>query len=770
MKKSWIWGLAALFLLIVTSISFLACAQSTQGEGGSPLTLENAAVRLVLSGETGQIVELHDKQRDRAYMKNGEKLPAFRVATTGDMHAEEAEFALEALSDEHCRLTWRMEKATLEADITLLADGVSFQARLINGDSSYIRAFEYPILGTLADYGRKGYLAHSYATGVLFQDPQSCLPSTGGLRYTPYPEGFSGATMQFFTYYEEGKGGLYFAALDGDAHQKWLNAYTEQGGLVASHMTGFEEIGSNVTIDMPYDFQIRFLGGGGWQEAAALYKPWALGQAWSRRGLASARGDDAKPTWLLEDVGYTTFGVNAGADRTLWLNQYRLDIGEKAFHILGPDWTNTQQNFYNSVPGDLEDWLPIKLDKANIDNIREGGDYYALFEFDFLVGLDKSNPKKLMSHLQKYPSPTYSHDGYTFNMLCPADPFTQEFHREKNVGMMQQGNMDAMYYDISANNLIKICLSDKHGHTPGGGQEITEGYQALYADTQKALNEEAGRYIPLGTEMINETLLGELDYYQARAWAQPSSTLETWPFRRQMQNGTAQMIPLFDYVYHELGIVRLDGWGKLVEETGDYFHHIVSRVYLWGGLYEINHEYSPMELLDGKENSPEEHYFRFDPQSNAYSAERAAYVGQFAAARTGLANPYWAYGRMAAMPDIEIPRVYASWYHYNHGQGDSSYKAAGNIKTPAVLTSAYQAQDGAYALFLSNAHDKAHTLTFELSRETLALPEGAKTVRLITGFDQDTPEIVDFGMLDGEEAMTISVALAPHSLYMLEIK
>ena len=66
------------------------------------------------------------------------------------------------------------------------------------------------------------------------------------------------------------------------------------------------------------------------------------------------------------------------------------------------------------------------------------------------------------------------------------------------------------------------------------------------------------------------------------------------------------MIPLFYYVYHEMGVVRMDGWGKLVLETGDYFFHIVARVYLWGGLYEINHEYSPIEELDGLKNLPEE--------------------------------------------------------------------------------------------------------------------------------------------------------------------
>ena len=156
--------------------------------------------------------------------------------------------------------------------------------------------------------------------------------------------------------------------------------------------------------------------------------------------------------------------------------------------------------------------------------------------------------------------------------------------------------------------------------------------------------------------MMNEVFLPYLDFYQARAWGQPCSTLETWPFREQMRSGQVRMIPLFDYVYHEYGAVRMDGWGKLVEEIGSLFYYTVAKVYLWGGLYEINHEYSPMEELDGRETDGQEHYFHFDPQHCAYVPQRAAYVGQFARLRMKEGNPYLAYGQMADLPGDDDPR------------------------------------------------------------------------------------------------------------------
>ncbi len=732
------------------------------------MVLENERIRFTVEDTTGCITGFEDKKLNRAYVNSVHDIPPFRAVMDADAQAVTYRFSATSAHDS-LQLVWGMEDATLEVHIQLLADGVSFRASLQNNDGSCIKAFEYPILSGLRDFGAQGYLAHSYATGVLLQNPLSYMPETGALRYTPYPESFSGASMQFFTYYEEDKGGLYFAALDGKGHQKWLNVYKEKDHLTASHMAGFENAVPGSRIDMTYDFTVRATHGNGWEEAAELYKAWAQDQPWCERGLAKDRTD--KSDWLHEKVGYCTFGVNAGHDRTKWLRRYRQDIGTPGFHVLGPDWTNTPQTFGWGVPGDMCDWVPTKFNEENLQAIRENGDYFAPFEFDFMVAMNKSNPEKLRPHLQKFPSPTYSHDGYPFHMLCPCDPFTKEFHREKNLTMLREAHADAMYYDISANNLIKVCMDENHGHQRGGGKEITDGYCDVYADTHDALSKEAGKYIPLGTEMMNETFLSHLDFYQARAWAQPCSTLETYPFREQMRSGLAQMIPLFDYVYHEMGVVRMDGWGKLVDEIGSLFYYNVAKVYLWGGLYEINHEYSPMEELDGAENSGEDHYFHFDPQHCAYAPDRASYVKQFASLRTGAGLPYLAYGRMTKKPDMEIPEMDASWYHYNHGQTDTSYKARGVLKVKTVLTSAYEDLSGGYALFLANADEKPHELSFALSHHTLRLAKGSHTVRLLHGFGKDAElTTMDLGMLCEGETLAVSLTINPLTPYMLEIK
>lgn len=732
------------------------------------LLLEGPGIRLGVSQSTGAVTSLLDKARGREYILRGASLPPFRLLKEGEPEEAAYQFAFQQ-EDGGLSLNWYAEGATLTARIRLTDGGIAFRASLRNEQGSCVRAFEYPVLGPLQDYGEKGRFVHSYATGVLMRDPLHVVTENDGLRFAPYPESFSGASMQLMSYYEEGAGGLYIAANDPDAHQKWLNVFAEKGSLAVSHIAGYENVVPGCEIRMDYDFTVRFISGDGWQEPAEMYREWAKGQPWCAQGPARGRAKDGD--WLRMQAGYCTFGINAGHDRSGWLKRYRKDIGTPGFHVLGPDWTNTPQTFGSGVPGDLCDWLPTRFNPDTLAAIRDNGDYFAPFEFDFLVGMNRSNPETLRPNLQRFPNPPLSHDKYHFSMLCPCSDFTKDLHRIRDVSVQRESGADAMYYDISANNLIKVCLDGGHGHPPGGGKAIADGYARVYADTSLALRAQAGKSIPLGTEMISEIYLQWLDFYQARAWAQPSSTLETWPFRDQMRSGRMEMIPLFDFVYHEYGAVRMDGWGKLVRETGDLFYHIAAKVYLWGGLYEINHEYSPMEELDGAENSGQEHYFCFDPQHCAYDQSRAEYVRRFAKMRMGIANRYLAYGRMVRQPAIDSPEIALGWYHYNHNQKDPSYKASGTYRVHAVLSSAFEDGQGGYALFLVNTDAVPQTIAFALSHSSLSLPDGPKPLALHWGFaDASGAHTQDLGVLRDGESRQFSLTLDPRTPYMLEIK
>lgn len=754
-----------------------ARGQSDPVREGTMILLANDLLEIGFSPVDGSIVRFRDLARGITYVDGTGGAP-LRIDTGNDIATPAiARFAAEPdasfRNGAACTLAWELgEGRTLSARVELVGDEVSFTSRLDNRGETAVQAVEYPVLGGLGGLGDGDVLVHSYATGFLVRRPLSAFSFDGdGLRFMPYPESFSGASMQFFAWYAPEKGGLYFAAYD-DAHrQKWLNFYRMGGRLEASHMYGGEDVGRGKGAEAPYRFVVKAFSGDDWYQAADLYKAWAVKQPWCAQGTLVERGAAARASWLLEDVGAATFGIDAGHDRTAWLRRYHADIGAPIFHVLGPDWSKVDQTFYRGIPGGMADWFPTRFAKENLELIRAQGDRFAPFEFDFLVDPNKSDGARLKANLQVFPATPRSHDAYAFTMLCPVTDFTRTFHVERDVRVLAEAGVDGMYYDISANNLIKTCLSPDHGHPVGGGSALTRAYQRVYAETRDALAAKAGTYVPLGTEMMCEVFLPQLDYYQARAWAQPSAAFETWPFHSLMKSGQAEMIPLFTYVYHEYGPQRLDGWGKLVAETGEYFHQVVARTYLWGGLYELNYEYSPMEALDGRETDPAEHYWPFDPQGFVYDGSRAAYVAQFAALRTGAGNPYLAYGVMLRPPILRAPQVRMAWFHYNSGQKTGEYRTRGSLLVPAVLAGAWrrgEGRDASVALFLANTDGKEVQAGASVARKDWGLEGDGWSLRIVRGFGKGrTPATVDRGPLSGE-AVQVDIALAPREVVMVE--
>ncbi len=742
------------------------------------MKFQHKAIAIALSDANGSICGLEDLRRGIRYAQVGEDafhaafFPPFRLDFGHGMVDVSATMTecKAAPDNSGVSCTWRTpDGMTVQGNIKMLEDELQFTCELINGTEQTVRAIEYPIfpgIRRIAGHG-KDYLAHSYGTGILIRDPYTHFTYNNiGLRYMPYPESFSGCAAQFFTYYGEGKGGLYFAAYDSGYHLKWLNFYNMRMALEASHICGSEDIRPGKGIRQAYPFVVRFTDGKGWYEAADLYRAWALAQPWCARGPLYQLPEDQKSTWLLEKAGLCTFGINGMYDRTLWLKRYHKDLGTPIFHVLGPDWTNEPQTFGYGVPGGMNDWVPTRFSKENLDTIKAQGDYVAPFEFDFLVDLGKDDSQRLQKNLMHFPPDTMGFDDYHFRILCPASPFTKEFHRERDLKVLQESGVDSMYYDISANNLIMSCLDDSHGHPVGGTVAVNKGFIDVYLDTKAALAKEKGRYVPVGTELINEIFLTSLDYYQARSWGQPSSSLEFWPIRGLIITGAAEPIPLFSYTYSGYNPVRMDGWGKLVEETGAFFHMVVARVYLWGGLYEINHEYSAMECIDGQINDGMEHYFHFDPVHYAYSDKRAQYLRQFAALRVGAGNKYLAYGRMLPPPIVQAEAAHLDYYHYNHGQGDASYQASGTVTINPVLASAYESmEDGSIGVFLANT-DEATIATVYLSGQTGL--QGQWNASLLAGFDPDhEPHVQTLGKIAMEEPLTLALSARAPVLLIL---
>lgn len=745
------------------------------------IVLENDKVRLEWSEADGTIRALRDLKRGIEFIAGAEGGEPFRLETDAGESGAFASFAWSATEEQSGRpaglaFVWRTAAGvTVRARVALEEDGAAFRCAAENGSDERVHSLEYPIfsgLRPITEEGRDDRLAHPFATGLLVRRPAERFAEPGsGLRYMPYPESFSGASMQFFAYYGLNRGGLYFAAADGEGHPKWLNFYRSGSGrLEASFIHGCEDIGPGKGLAPAYPVRVALLAGRDWHEAADRYKVWAVRQKWCSRGFAADRAEAEGFQWLYEEMGVATFGINAGSDRTAWLHAYHEHIGTPMFHVLGPDWTNAPQTFGMGVPGGFGDWFPTRFNPDNLACMKEYGDRFAPFEFDYLYNFSGADGELGRAAAQKFPDAKKSVDAYKFPFLCPAHPYTHDFHVRRDEELQRTVGPDAIYYDISANNILKVCMDDSHGHPVGAGRRIEEAYRRNYRDTKAAMSAAAGRCVPMGTEMMNETMLDLIDFYQARAGGQPAAPLELWPVRGLLKSGDAELIPLLAYVYHEYGGLRLDGWGKLVEEIGQLYFFTVARTYLWGGLYELNYEYSPMEALppDGRENAPEEHYYRFDPRGYAFSPERAAYLGLYAKLRVGAANKYWAYGRMLPPLTFERERVRLGWFHYNHGKETMEYNDSGEIAVDAVVHSAWQSLDGGVGLFFANVGGEPRRVCIQ-PEEALAAAGvragGEATARLFAAGGA-AAELLLVRTADGATAFE----LPAFSVAMLELK
>ena len=726
--------------------------------GAASVAIENEHLRIELDAETGAVLQLTNLERDLRLIA-GPPGPPWRILLLdGSVLEQPVSFDIDQRA-EGVELRWSSERGdVVRATISLLPDALnaSFEVALEQTHGSPAEVIEYPVLGgigALAGDGSDDRLLHSYATGFVFENPTALFGADGdgparGLFHSPYPEGFSGTTLQLMAYYSLGRGGFYFAADDATGAQKWFDFFGEDGGHCrAAFGHGSADLSAPLTPS--YAVIVGGLTEGTWTEAADRYKAWATNQPWCSRPLASR---PAEERWLHEEIGIVTFGINASHDRSRWLREISEIAGEPVLHILGPNWTKEPQNYENHLPGGLDDWFPAQFHPANLEAIRDAGDRWAPFLFDLLFGREGSDSVEGNAALQSIPRPPLSFDAYEFPFLCPATPFLQELHRERDARIANKYGADGVYYDISANNVIKRCYSDGHGHPRGGGAFMVDAYRELYS-TPSA---------PRGTEMVNEVFIDRLDFYQARAEASPVSSFEADKFRAWIKDGRVEKVPLFAYVYHEFGPVRMDGWAKLSREHGDLFYWIGARVLAWGGLFELNYEFSPLETIDGQAEPLDEHYFPLPDHRYEIDPEKAAFVRKLAAARTGPANPYLAYGTMLPPLELTSPTIELSWFHYNCPPGWPAFGDSGAHKVPAVVHCAWRHSDGA-AVVLVNVDPVAHEVSVPANPATLRL-DGDRTYELTR---IEGAERTSLGRLS--DSGTIAMLLPPRQVVILEV-
>jgi hypothetical protein len=783
--------------------------------------LENSYLKIGLSTSNGAIVSVYNKRRDLELIcANGVKIDKnpWRLKI-GKKNFEEVKdkknfVSFQCQPDSSWKkgksidLYWEVEKGIVlrgRIELPTNEENAYFYIQVGNETDVMIIELEYPILygiGELSEDAKENFLAHPVASGYLFRDPFHLFHGNGdlknkqenrGLYKLSYPDATRGTPMQFMIYYAQEKGGFYLACHDPLDTAKYVDFYKYENNLslTASFTHRNWDIYQGNQLVLEYPIVIGALMEGNWYEGAERYREWSTSMGkghpeWCKEGRIEDRLKEEKASrWLLEEVGFCTFGISSSWDVSKWLETFHHITGKPVFHILGFDWPNWAspspqvmeklEHFYKSLglgdfascsaslfitltnisryeteesllekfarglgikikkdsygqlkglykeltkvgpwlKADTEElsWFPTKFHPNNLKTIKKNGDYFASFEFDFFdyghnlekFGLLSKEGYHRLLNKGEFLGEVFSPSDIADSMLCywmdPGTEYWQNFHTERDAKVIKESGASALYYDISS--CIGVMGSDRldHNHPLGWGRWMVGNYKKVFLRTkQAAIKANRDIYIPLGTEGMTENFIEILDFGQWRAGGLVQGGMEANPFIPLLKDNKVEKIPLFTYVYHEYGPIKLDGWAKLSSEFGDIFYLIAAQIALEGNLLELNYEFSSLELFSGMKGSTYQLVYlnAIYEDKHPYLAykEKLEFIREITDARTNFDKDYLVYGkatRPLKMID-DIPNVTLDWFHYNDIGGHRTTEGKiikrierGQYTTPGVI-------------------------------------------------------------------------------------
>ena len=418
--------------------------------------------------------------------------------------------------------------------------------------------------------------------GESVEDDRVTLPGLGDLVLVEAPGARNGGSrgqypesmpIQFLTYYDR-SAGLYMAAYDANAHYKMWRTLLHKGQSVKLDLTHLRpEVPESESV-LPYDVVLGTFTGD-WRDAANIYKRWAEQQAWCAKRIAQ-RDDIPKyytegaaqlcVPFLHEKPQYKLFSFDMVEELPEIAAEYQKRTGMPHIGIAPFGWENRGAwagiNYFPARPS-TEIWQEVSraLNKQGnfIMTLPSG------FAWVVKRKVTKSGPAfdDTADFEQRREMTIHNADGMPFAIdafgsarswkgvqvkLCHGSEDARKTIVDIFLDIARMGSSVIQFDQATGGAQRHPCYSKSHGHTPGYGTWMWDGF----VEACKELNRRGREIRPdfgLSVESNSELAIPLL----ATQWGRQCAEVVSY-------RANGRTLGLFSYLYHEYIPVIGDGF------------------------------------------------------------------------------------------------------------------------------------------------------------------------------------------------------------------
>jgi len=462
--------------------------------------------------------------------------------------------------------------------------------------------------------------------------------------------------MQFLAFYGEGHG-LYISAQDIHGNHKVFSASASQGSVdcMIRNWPGIAEKGGN-PYEVPFAAAIGVFDGNYYQ-AAQIYREFSFKMPWGKAGPVSKR---LIPQWV--------------KDTDLWLMPEseplkNVELCKKAKEFFGVPISLHWYNWHE-IPFDTlyPDYFPAKPHFAEGVKALQAEGFHVM---PYINGrlVDPNSKGWTEDHLDKATARQENGEPYTevygskvpLHPMCPSAAAWQK----KVVGLVDElvneCGVDGVYIDQIGAAWPYQCYNPKHGHPLGSGHAWVDGYRKMLNEARKKLPKNK----MLTTEENAECWIDQFD----------AQLMANTPVSDR------KIIPLFPSVY--AGRAILFGFQYIGGEDISQsipFRAKMAQEFIWGaqmGWISINSIMAPDAIKEAE-------FLRDLAKCRCYS------------------HKFLLCGEFLGMIDVrgDNPKLVED--------KAGSYQGTYLVDLPAVIASAWRAEDGSIGIAVVNMSDEEH--------------------------------------------------------------